>query len=80
MKFIIGIIGIVFVGIVTFFFIHLKRRQDEIEANFQKRFAGKEIRFMDKHALYVARESDGYSHKNNQDSDSRAGISCSNGR
>ena len=62
MKLIIGIIGIVFVGIVTFFFVHLKRKQDEIEANFQIRLANKKIRFMDKHALYVARESDGYSH------------------
>jgi len=40
----------------------LKRKQDEVEANFQKRFAGKKIRFMDKYALYVARQSDGYSH------------------
>jgi hypothetical protein len=62
MEYIVGIIGIVLVGVVVIFFVHLKRRQDEIEANFQKRFAGKEIQFMDKHALYVARESDGYSH------------------
>lgn len=62
MKLIIGIIGIVFVCIVIVFFVHLKRKQDEIEANFQKRFAGKKVRFMDKHALYIARESDGYSH------------------
>jgi len=62
MKLIIGFIGIVFAGIVTVFFVHLKRKQDEIEANFQRRFAGKKIQFVDKHALYVARESDGYSH------------------
>jgi len=62
MKFIIFIIGIIFVGFVIIFFVHLKRKQDEIEANFQKRFAGKKIQFMDKHALYVAKESDGYSH------------------
>ena len=62
MKYIIGIIGIVFVGIVIRFFVRLKRRQDEMEENFQKRFVGKKIRFMDKHALYIARESDGYSH------------------
>ena len=59
MKFIFSII---IVGIVIVFFVHLKRKQDEIEANFQKRFAGKKIQFMDKHALYVAKESDGYSH------------------
>lgn len=62
MKFIVGIIGIIFVGIVIIVFVHLKRKQDEIEANFQKRFAGKKIRFLDKNALYVAQESDGYSH------------------
>lgn len=62
MKWIIGIVGIIFVCIVIYFFVHLKKKQDEIEANFQKRFAGKKIRFMDKHALYIARESDGYSH------------------
>ena len=62
MKFIVGIIGIIFIGIVIIFFVHLKRKQDEIEANFQKRFAFKKIRFLDKHALYVAQESDGYSH------------------
>jgi hypothetical protein len=62
MKYIIGIIGIVFVSIVIRFFVRLKRRQDEMEVNFQKRFAGKKIRFMDKHAIYIARESDGYSH------------------
>ena len=62
MKFIICIVGIVFVGIIIRFFVHLKRKQDEIEANFQKRFANKKIRFLDKRALYIARESDGYSH------------------
>ena len=62
MIFIIGIIGIIIVGIVIIFFVHLKRKQDEIETNFQKRFAGKKIQFMDKHAVYVAQESDGYSH------------------
>jgi len=59
MKWVIGIIA---VGIVIIFFVFLKRKQDEVEANFQKRFAGKKIRFMDKYALYVARQSDGYSH------------------
>ena len=62
MKWVLGIIGVVFACIVIIFFTHLKSKQDEIEANFQKKFAGKKIQFMDKHALYVARESDGYSH------------------
>ncbi|MFC1853290.1 hypothetical protein ACFL27_24085 [candidate division CSSED10-310 bacterium] len=56
------IIGIIIVGIVIIFFVFLKRRQDEVEKNFQKRFAGKEIKIMDKYALYVAKQSDGYSH------------------
>jgi len=62
MIFILCIVGIIVVGIVIIFFVHLKRKQDEIEANFQKRFAGKKIQFMDKHAVYIAQESDGYSH------------------
>ena len=59
---IVFIIGIIIVGIVFIFFVILKRKQDEVEADFQKRFAGKKIRFIDKYALYIARESDGYSH------------------
>ena len=55
------IIGIAVIG-VTIFFIFLKKSQDEIEANFQRRFTGKNIRKMDKYALYVAKKSDGYSH------------------
>jgi hypothetical protein len=62
MIFIIGIIGVIVIGIVVFFFIRLKKSQDKIETDFQKRFAGKKIQFMDKHALYIAQESDGYSH------------------
>lgn len=62
MEFAIGIAGVIVVGIVVVFFVRLKRNQDETEVNFQKRFADKNIRFMDRHAVYVARESDGYSH------------------
>ena len=47
---------------LVIFFIFLKKRQDALEESFQNRFAGKIIRIMDKHALYVARKSDGYSH------------------
>lgn len=50
------------VGIVAVFFILLKRRQDEVKAKIKERFAGQRIRFMDEYALYVARQSDGYSH------------------
>lgn len=56
------IICIVIVGIVVVFFVLLKRKQDEVKASIQKRFAGKNILFMDECALYVARQSDGYSH------------------
>lgn len=59
MKWIIFIIA---VFIVIIFFAFLKRRQDEVEASFQKRFAGKQIRLIDKYALYIASESKGYSH------------------
>ena len=55
-------IGIITVGIVIVFFVYLKRKQDEVKASIQKRFAGKKIQFMDKYALYVAKQSDGYSH------------------
>ena len=55
-------IGIITVGIVIVFFVYLKRKQDEVKASIQKRFAGKTIQFMDKYALYVAKQSDGYSH------------------
>lgn len=56
------IIYIIIAGAVTAFFIVLKKRQDEVEENFQKRFAGKKIKIMDKYALYIAKQSDGYSH------------------
>ena len=55
-------IGIIIVGIVIISFVFLKRKEDEVEASFQERFAGKKIQFMNKYALYVAKQSDGYSH------------------
>jgi len=58
----IWLAGALVVGVVAVFFAFLKRRQDEVEASFQRRFAGKKILFMDKHALYFARQSDDYSH------------------
>ncbi len=55
---------VVFLAVVgvAIFFRYLKKRQDELEEGFQRRFAGKKIRFMDKYALFVAQQSDGYSH------------------
>jgi hypothetical protein len=49
-------------ALVVCFFVYLKRKQDELEAGFQQRFSGKNIRLVDKNALFVAQESDGYSH------------------
>ncbi len=55
------IITIAILGVIIFF-IFLKKKQDELEESFQKRFTGKNIRMIDKYALYVAKESDGHSH------------------
>ncbi len=55
------IITIAVLGVIIFF-IFLKKKQDELEESFLKRFTGKNIRMMDKYALYVAKESDGHSH------------------
>ena len=59
MKWIVAFLAVV---AVTIFFGFLKKRQDDVEERFRKRFAGQNIRLMDKYALYVAQESDGYSH------------------
>ncbi len=58
---IIGVAACLSVPII-WFFVYLKRRQDEVEENFQRLFAGKNIRMLDKTAMYIAQESDGYSH------------------
>ena len=47
---------------VIWFFVYLKKRQDEQEANFQRRFSEKKIKLLDKTAMFHAQESDGYSH------------------
>ena len=49
------------VSAVIWFFVYVKKKQDELEASFQQRFAGKKILFMDKHARIIAQESHGYS-------------------
>ncbi len=55
-------IGIVLgVSAVIWFFVFLKKRQDALEVNYQKRFSGKNIRYLDKSAVLKAQESDGYS-------------------
>ena len=59
MKWIIVAIIIVVLGILFFIF---KIKQDDMEAKFKERFSGKNILRLDKHALYVARQSDGYKH------------------
>ena len=41
---------------------YVKKKEIELEASSQKKFAGKNILFMDKHALFIAQQSDGYSH------------------
>ena len=41
---------------------YVKKKEIELEASFQERFAGKNIRFMDKHAVFIAQQSNGYSH------------------
>jgi len=43
-------------------FGYVKKKEVELEARFQKRFAGKNIQLMDKYALFIAQQSDGYSH------------------
>ena len=51
----------VIIGLVAVF-SYIKKKQIELEESFQKRFAGKTIRCMDKYALFIAQQSDGYSH------------------
>ncbi len=46
---------------IVVFFVFLKKKKDALEASFQNRFSGKNIQCMDEYALYVAKESDGYS-------------------
>ena len=48
------------IGIV-WFFTNLRKKQVELESNFQRRFAGKNIRLLDKCAVFRAQESHGYS-------------------
>ncbi len=56
--------GALFIAVISviLFFVHLKKKQDALENHYQQRFAGKKILQLDKHALFVAQQSDGYSH------------------
>ncbi len=47
---------------VVWFFVRLYRGQCRLEANFQERFATAKIRLVDKVAIFIAQELDGYSH------------------
>ncbi len=58
-KWLIAVSGFVALAI---FFRWLYKKQQLLEQHFQRRFAGRKIVLMDKTALYVARQSDGYSH------------------
>jgi len=46
---------------IVWFFVYLKKRQDLLEANFQEKYSGKNIRYLDKHAVLKAQKSRGYS-------------------
>jgi hypothetical protein len=52
---------IIGVSAIIWFFVFLKKKQDKLEVNFQERFSGKKIRYLDKRAVFRAQESHGYS-------------------
>ena len=55
-------LGIVIgVSALVWFFVFLKKKQDALEENFQKKYADKKIRYLDKKAVLKAQESNGYS-------------------
>jgi hypothetical protein len=58
MKWIVMFLAVV---VIVIFFRYLRKKQNELEENFQRRFTGKKIRFMDKCAVFRAQESHGYS-------------------
>ena len=57
------VLGALGIAAIVFFFIKLKKTQDEIRDMIARRFAGKKILLRDPHALHVAQESRGYSQK-----------------
>ncbi len=54
------LITIAVICLVTFF-IFLKKRQDDLEKSFQKKFIGQKILYMDKYARIIAQQSRGLS-------------------
>ncbi len=46
---------------IALFFLFLKKKQDELEKSFQKKFAGQKILYMDKYARIIAQQSHGLS-------------------
>lgn len=46
---------------IVVFFIFLKKKQDELEESFQKRFTGQKILYMDKYVRIIAQQSRGLS-------------------
>jgi hypothetical protein len=48
--------------VVGGFFAFLWRKQRELERSIEEVTRGRRVRFTDRHALYIARESDGYAH------------------
>jgi len=58
----IWLFGILAVIGLVIAFGYVRKKELELEERFQKRFAGKKIQLMDKYALFIAQQSDGYSH------------------
>lgn len=56
------LIAIVIIIVLFYFFRYVKKKELELKADFNKRFAGRNIHLLDKYALYIAQQSDGYSH------------------
>lgn len=55
-------VGLIIAGVaVVWFFSVLKRRQDELEQNFRNRFANADVQRVDKHVVFKAQRSHGYS-------------------
>ncbi len=47
---------------LALFMGYVKKKEIELEARIRGKFVGENIQFMDKYALFIAQQSDGYSH------------------
>lgn len=56
------LLGLPVIAVIICFFGYLYSKQQALENKFQQLFAGKKFRLIDKKALYIAQQSDGYSH------------------